>query len=55
MENKKQRARCEQFVCEVTKDKHGYYTSCGMRVAFNKFFRYCPYCGRPIVKLFLMH
>ena len=41
--------------CEITKDVNGYYTGCGMRVAFNKFFRFCPYCGKPIVKLFLMH
>lgn len=41
--------------CEITKDKNGYYTGCGMRVAFNKYFRFCPYCGKAIVKLFLMH
>lgn len=44
-----------RLVCEYTKNKNGVYTSCGFRVAYNKFYKYCPYCGRPIVKLFLIH
>ena len=38
--------------CEYTKNRHGIMTSCGMRVPYNKYFRYCPYCGKPIAKLF---
>lgn len=39
-------------LCEYTKDAHGYYSECGYRAAFNKFWHFCPYCGKPICRFF---
>ena len=35
--------------CEYFKTKHGYISGCGYIAAYNKFWRYCPYCGKPII------
>ena len=40
-------------MCEYRADKNGVYTECGYRVAFNKFMKYCPYCGKPICRFFM--
>ena len=40
-----------KLCCEYTKNKHGFISGCGMRAAYNKHWRYCPYCGKPIAKL----
>ena len=35
--------------CEYFKTKHGYTSGCGYVAAYNKFWHYCPYCGKPII------
>jgi hypothetical protein len=42
-----------KFKCELFQNADGYYTQCGFRLAFNKNMKYCPYCGRPLVKYFI--
>ena len=37
--------------CEYIKNKHGYISGCGVRVAWNKTWRFCPICGRTICKM----
>lgn len=38
--------------CEYSKNKYGYVTGCGLRTVYNKYWRFCPYCGKSIVILF---
>lgn len=53
MENsKRQKPARPKISCEYTKDKFGFYSECGYRAAYNKHWHYCPYCGKPITKLF---
>ena len=37
--------------CIYQKEKHGYISGCGMRVAYTTNWRYCPFCGLPISNL----
>lgn len=35
--------------CKYWKEKDGYVSGCGCRVAYNKFWHICPICGKAIV------
>lgn len=35
--------------CEYRKDKFNYVSECGFRMPYNKFWRFCPSCGKLIV------
>lgn len=35
--------------CEYLKTSNGYVSGCGIRAAYNKFWNYCPYCGRQLM------
>ena len=37
--------------CYYTQNKTGYYSGCGYRAAYNKYWKYCPYCRMPIMVL----
>lgn len=55
MKNKKIKRKIQcmpKRACEYRKDKYGYYSECGYRAAFNKFWHFCPYCGKPICRFF---
>lgn len=34
--------------CVYTNGKDGYISGCGFRAAYNKFWKVCPYCTKPI-------
>ena len=38
-------------LCCYNKGSHGWVSGCGMRAAYNKHWKYCPYCGRGIANL----
>lgn len=38
--------------CEYIHKRGGVMTECGYRANYRKTWHYCPYCGRPIAKLF---
>lgn len=40
-----------QIYCLYIKNKHNYVSGCGLRAPYNKHWKYCPYCGRPINKI----
>ena len=52
MDRKERKEDHGRFSCMIIKDKHGYYTECGMRLNYNHLMRYCPYCGRLMSKVF---
>ena len=37
--------------CEYRKTKKGWVTQCKYRVKPNRCFKFCPYCGKPIIWL----
>lgn len=37
--------------CEYHKTKHGVISGCGVRVPYNKTWRFCPICGLPICRM----
>ena len=37
--------------CEYIQTKDGWISGCGMRVSWNKTWRFCPICGKTICKM----
>lgn len=37
--------------CIYQRATHNWVTQCGMRAAYNRFWIYCPYCGKRILNL----
>ena len=37
--------------CTYVKHSYGYVSGCGYRAAYNKFWKWCPYCGKTIVNI----
>lgn len=35
--------------CQYYKTKNGYRSGCGFTAAYNRFWKYCPYCGKRII------
>lgn len=50
--NKMRQVTVPALCCEYVKNKSGVLTECGFRANYRKGWRYCPYCSRPIAKLF---
>ena len=36
-------------VCEYFKNQNGYVSGCGYVAAYNKYWKFCPYCGNSII------
>ena len=43
--------RASKVYCEYQKRKYDVLSGCGVRVPYNKTWRFCPICGRPICKM----
>lgn len=41
-----------KLCCEYRRSKFNIESGCGMRASYNRFWNYCPYCGKPIAVLF---
>lgn len=39
------------YCCEYRKTKNGVISGCGIRVPYNKTWRFCPICGQPISRM----
>ena len=39
------------YNCIYTKDKHNFISGCGYRVPVTRLWRYCPFCGKLISRL----
>ena len=37
--------------CAYIKYSYGYVSGCGKRAAYNKYWKWCPYCGKPLINL----
>lgn len=35
--------------CTYIHNIHGYVSGCGIRAAYNRYWKYCPFCGKAIV------
>ena len=37
--------------CLYSRTSHGFLSGCGYRVAYNKYWNFCPHCGKRISNL----
>ncbi len=37
--------------CEYRQTRNGVVSGCGIRVPYNKTWRFCPVCGKPICRM----
>lgn len=49
--NNSSQVRTKMLSCEYIRKKHHFVSGCGMVTTYNKFWRYCPFCGKPIITM----